>query len=65
MKTARTFKGSWFMFSIVVAIVVGEFIAWQISNSYGLRVNPVVVGFVSAALVVAIASVLYDGCDIA
>ena len=53
------------MFAIVVAIVLGEFIAWQISSSYGLRVNPVVVGFVSAALVVAIASVLYDGCDIA
>ena len=53
------------MLAIVAAIVVGEFFAWQISTSFGLRVNPVVVGFVSAALVVAIASVLYDGCDIA
>lgn len=64
MKTARTFKGSWFVSALVVAIVVGEIVAWEVSSNLGLRNNPVVVAFVCAGLVAAIVSVLYDGADI-
>ena len=64
MKTTRRFNGSWFMFAMVATIIVGEVIAWELANVYHLRANPVVVGFMCAGLVAAIASVLYDGCDV-
>ena len=64
MKTLRTFKGSWFLLAIVVAIIVGEVVAWEVSARFGLRNNPFVVGFLCMGLVAAIASVLYDGADI-
>lgn len=64
MKTARKFKGSWFAFAIVAAILVGEVVAWEISTHFGIRNNPLVIAFLSAGLVAAIASVLYEGADI-
>jgi hypothetical protein len=65
MKTARTFKGSWFISAVVIAILIGEFAAWEISSYFGMRNNPLVVGFLCAGLVGAIAAVLYEGADIA
>jgi hypothetical protein len=62
--TRRVFKGSWFLFAVAVTILVGEIIAWEVSSHYGLRNNPLVVAFLSAGLVAAIASVLYDGANI-
>jgi hypothetical protein len=62
--TRRTFKGSWFLVAVVVAVLVGEIVAWEVSSHYGLRNNPLVVAFLCAGLVAAIASVLYDGADI-
>ena len=64
MKTARTFKGSWFVFALVAAIVLGEAIAWEITSHYGVRNNPIVVGFLCAGLVAAITSILYEGAEI-
>jgi hypothetical protein len=64
MKTLRTFKGSWFFLAIVVAIIVGEVVAWEISTIYGARANPVTVAFLAIGLVAAMAMVLYDGEDI-
>lgn len=64
MKPARRFKGSWFLFAMVVAILIGEVVAWEVSSHFGVRSNPLVVAFVCAGLVAAIASVLYDGCDV-
>lgn len=64
MKTTRTFKNSWFLLAIVVAIVIGEVIAWEVANRFGLRSHPFVVGMLSVGLVAAIASVLYEGVDI-
>jgi NhaP-type Na+/H+ and K+/H+ antiporter len=64
MKTLRTFKGSWFLLAIAVAIIVGEVIAWEISSRFGVRNNPFVVAFLCIGLVAGIASVLYDGADI-
>jgi hypothetical protein len=58
MKTTRRFRDSWFCFAIVVAILVGEIVAWEISSHFGLRSNPLVVAFLSIGLVTAIVSVL-------
>jgi hypothetical protein len=64
MKTTRTFKGSWFLSAIVVAILIGEIVAWEVSSRLGIRNNPLVVAFLAMGLVAAIASVLYEGADI-
>ena len=64
MKTIRTFKGSWFGFAIVAAIVVGEFVAWEVSRVYGLRANPLTVAFLAMGLVAVGVSILYHDADI-
>lgn len=64
MKTIRTFKGSWFGFAIVAAIVVCEFVAWEVSRVYGLRANPLTVAFLAMGLVAVGASILYHDTDI-
>lgn len=64
MKTARKFKDSWFYTAVVVAIVLGELVAWFVSENFGLRNNPLVVGILCIGLVAAMTSVLYDGRDI-
>jgi hypothetical protein len=64
MKTLRTFKGSWFITAIVVAILIGEEIAWEVSSRLGIRNNPFVVAIHCTGLVAGIATVLYDGADI-
>ena len=65
MKTShRVFRGSWFLVALVATILIGEIVAWEVSSHFGLRNNPLVVAFVCAGLVGAIASVLYDGADI-
>lgn len=63
MKTARIFNGSWFLCAVAVAIVVGEVLARALSDHFGFRNNPLVVGFLCAGLVAVIASVIYDGAD--
>ena len=60
----RTFKGSTFLVVMVVVILIGEVIAWEVSSHFGLRNNPLVVGFLCAGLVAAMASVLYDGAEV-
>lgn len=65
MKTTRKrFNGSWFIVAIVGAIIVGELVATVMASAYNLRANPLVVAFLSAGLVAAIASVFYEGADI-
>lgn len=64
MKTLRTFKGSWFLLVTVVAIIVGEVVAWEVSSHFGVRNNPLVVAFLCMGLVAGIASVLYEGADV-
>ena len=64
MKTARTFKGSWFLFAMVVAILIGEIVAWEVSNRLGIRNSPLVVAFLSMGLVAAVASVVYEDADV-
>lgn len=64
MKTIRTFKGSWFGFAIIAAIVVGEFVAWELSKLYGLRASPLTVAFLAMGLVAVGVSILYHDTDI-
>lgn len=64
MKTARTFKGSWYFLSMVVAIIVGEVFAWGIAERYGVRANPLTVAFLCIGLVVAFAMVLYEDAEL-
>jgi len=52
------------MLAIAAAIVVGEVAAWEVTSAYGIRMNPLVVGFLCTGLVAAITSVLYEGIDI-
>lgn len=62
--THPKFKGSWFVVAIVVTILIGEVIAWEVSTRLGVRNNPLVVAFLCAGLVAAIVSVLYEGEDL-
>jgi hypothetical protein len=64
MKITHTFKGSWFLLAMIVAILIGEIVAWEVSSRLGIRNNPLVVAFLCMGLVAAIASVLYEGADL-
>jgi hypothetical protein len=64
MKTTRTFKGSRLLLAMAVMIVIGEVIAWKVANVYGLKANPLTVGFLCAGLVAVFASVLYQDADV-
>lgn len=64
MKTIRTFKGSWFLCAVAVVILIAEFAAWMASSYLGLRNHPLVIAFLAAGLVAAMASVLYEGADV-
>ncbi len=65
MKTThRKFKGSWFVTAVVLAILVGEMLAWEVSRRLDFRNNPLVVAFLCAGLVAVLASVLYEGADV-
>lgn len=64
MKATRKFKNSWFLTALVVALLVGEAIAWEVSSRFGVRSNPLVVAFLCIGLVAAMVSVLYEDVDI-
>lgn len=64
MKATRRFKNSWFLIAIVVTIVIGEVVAWTISNHLGIRNNPLVVAFLCTGLIAGMVSVLYENVDI-
>ena len=63
MKILHTLKTSWFVFALVVAVVIGETIAWQLSQSLGFRYSAFTIGVVSVGLTAFIVSLIYDGSD--
>jgi hypothetical protein len=64
MKTIRRFHGSWFIMAVVAAVLVGELVASQLTSRFGVRASPIVVAFLSAGIVAAVASVVYRDADI-
>lgn len=64
MKLTRKFKDSWFYSAVIAAVVIGEVVAWVVAENFGLRANPLVVGFLCVGLVAALTSVLYENIDI-
>ena len=49
---------------MVVAIIVGEVVAWGIADRYSVRANPLTVAFLCIGLVVAFAMVLYEDAEL-
>lgn len=64
MKTAPIFKGSWFLCAVALVISIAEFAAWMASCYLGFSNHPLVVAFLAAGLVAAMAAILYDGADL-
>ena len=60
MKTARTFKGSWYLIAMVAAIIIGEVVAWGLADHLSVRANPLTVAFLCVGLVVDFAMCLYN-----
>lgn len=64
MKTARRFKGSWFLLTMVAAVALGEVVAWEISRFYGVALHPITVAFACIGVVQVVAAVIYHDVDI-
>jgi hypothetical protein len=63
MKMIKRLRTSWFLGAMIVAVVVGELIAWQICGYYKLRFPPVVVATLCIGAVAAFVAWQYDGTD--
>ncbi len=64
MKATRSFKSSWFVFALAVAVIVGELLARELVNRFGFHLNPVTAAFLSVGLVTAVTSMIYEGVDL-
>ena len=62
-KAPRSF-GRWLLVASVIAIVVCEVVASQVTGLLGIRNNPLVVGVLGIGIAAALASVLFDGADL-
>jgi hypothetical protein len=56
MKISHTYHASWFLFAAFALVVVGELLAWIVSEQFGLINRPVTVALLCGAL----AAVLVD-----
>jgi predicted MFS family arabinose efflux permease len=61
MKRIHHLRASWLFAAMIVAVVIGETLAWYISRILDWRFPAVAVGAVCVGLVAAAASWLYDG----
>jgi hypothetical protein len=61
MKHIHHLRASWLFVAMVIAVALGESVAWFISKSFDLRFPSVAVGAVCIGLVAGGVSVLYDG----
>jgi uncharacterized membrane protein len=64
MKTTHKFKGSWYLTSIVIAVIIGELTASVVSQAYSLRTNPVFIAFLCAGAVSVGAMILFKDAEI-
>lgn len=63
MKLIKHLKARWLIAAMVVAILFGELIAWQISRSFGVRFVPVLAAAASVLAVAIFVSFSYDGTE--
>lgn len=61
MKHLHTLRTPWFVLAMVVAVTIGELVAWQISRAYHVRFAPALVAAICVGLVAFIVSLIYDG----
>ena len=64
MKTTHKFKGSWYLSSMLVAIVLGELIAWAIASLYSLQASPIIVAFICAGIVALGAMIFFNDAEL-
>lgn len=61
MKHIHHLKSSWLLLAMLVAVVVGETVAWYVTKTLDLRFPAVTVAAICIGLVAAGVSILYDG----
>ena len=61
MKTLHTLKAPWLIVAMVIAVSIGEIVAWQVMKSLGVRFDPTAVAAVCVGAVAAVVALLYDG----
>lgn len=61
MKAIHHLKARWLLTAMVVAVVAGEFVAWQVTRALHWRFPSVAVGAVCVGAVAAVVAWLYDG----
>lgn len=63
MKMIKHLRTSWLLAAMAAAVVIGELLAWQISQHFGLRFPPVPVAALAVGSVAAFVAWQYDGVD--
>lgn len=63
MKLIKHLRTPWLLGAMIVATVVGEFLAWKICGVLGLRFPPVPVAALCVGAVAAFVAWQYDGVD--
>ena len=63
MKLIKHLKARWLAAAMVVGVLIGELIAWQISRSFGIRFEPVLAAAAAMLAVALFVSFNYDGSD--
>jgi len=61
MKMIHTLKMRWLLLAMLLAVVMGETIAWQISAMFDVRLDPVAVAAVCMGATAAFVALIYDG----
>lgn len=64
MHPHHKFKGSWYVAIMLGSIVLGELIAYLVSENSSLRLSPIVVAFLSAGVVALGAMVFFKDAEI-
>lgn len=61
MKTIHHLKARWLLAAMLIAVAVGEYVAWAITKSMNWRFPSVAVAALCIGLVGAVVAWLYDG----
>lgn len=61
MKTIHHLKARWLMLAMLVAVVVGEVIAWQVSRAFDVRFEWIIAAALGIGVTAGITALIYDG----